>query len=234
MRNDCDLTTSFPSADRFPCEPAGRSCNLERKGIGFRFPWTRRRSPLCESRVSTLNPRRDAFATRRAADRVTPPLLLISIKPSDQLLLPMILPANNRFRGSPPGKFGSGRRLLTSQFYKLAPDYYSKSALQYYYADSLTTDGAFLVLFTYSNFVSCRWINSAVGKNPRKEFFVIKNNGLIVTDHTRVKKFPEFFLQTKPRQKLADLFSVNTLKPTFYQSVPMFTQLLKKLSELIL
>lgn len=173
MRNDCDLATSFPSAVRFPCEPAGRSCNLERKGIGFRFPWTRRRSPLCESRVSTVNPRRDAFATRRAADRVTAPLL-ISIKPSDQLLLPMIFPANNRFRGSPPGKFGNGRRLLTSQFYKLAPDYYSNSALQYYYADSLTTDGAFLVLFTYSNFVSCRWINSAVGKNPRKEFFVIK------------------------------------------------------------
>lgn len=173
MRNDCDLATSFPSADRFPCEPAGWSCNLERKGIGFRFPWTRRRSPLCELRVSTLNPRRDAFATRRAADRVTPPLL-ISIKPSDQLLLPMIFPANNRFRGSPPGKFGNGRRLLTSQFYKLAPDYYSNSALQYYYADSLTTDGAFLVLFTYSNFVSCRWINSAVGKNLRKEFFVIK------------------------------------------------------------
>lgn len=43
MRNDCDLATSFPSADRFPCEPAGRRCNLERKGIGFRFPWTRRR-----------------------------------------------------------------------------------------------------------------------------------------------------------------------------------------------
>lgn len=55
MRNDCDLATSFPSADRFPCEPAGRRCNLERKGIGFRFPWTRRRSPLwnCVSQRST-------------------------------------------------------------------------------------------------------------------------------------------------------------------------------------